>query len=97
MTKPKNQMMELLYYLIKKNNVTTKSIQNDLFILNVTSGITYLRKYGCNIHCDYVHTKNRYGRPIKYGKFTLLNKDHAIKIYNQKNESNGKVKKRQSN
>jgi hypothetical protein len=85
MTKPKNQRMELLYYLINKKEVTTKKIQNELFILNVTSGITYLRKYGCDIQCELVHTKNRYGRPVKYGKFILLNKPYATKLYNQKN------------
>lgn len=86
MNRPKNQVTELLHYLLTKENVTTKSIQSNLFILNVTSCISYLRAKGCQIICDYIHTKNRYGRAVKYGKFNLLNKRESIKIYNQLNK-----------
>ncbi len=85
MTTPKFQHTELLHLLITKESVTTKFIQQHLFILNVTSVISYLRSKGVNIFCEYIHTKNRYGRKIKYGKFILLNKKEAIKIYNQLN------------
>jgi hypothetical protein len=86
MTKPNNQRAELLHLLITKDNVTTKFIQTHLFILNVTSVITYLRRKGCNILCNSIQTKNRYGRSVKYGRFNLLNKSEAKKLYNQINK-----------
>lgn len=87
MNKPTNQRTELLHLLITKKDVTTRFIQNHLFILNVTSGITYLRGKGCDIVCDLIHIRNRYGRLVKYGRFNLLNKKESIKIYNKLNSS----------
>jgi hypothetical protein len=87
MNRPVNQLAELLHLLLTKKDVTTRFIQKDLFILNVTSGISYLRSKGCHIVCDYIHIRNRYGRPVKFGKFNLINKNDAIKIYNQLNKT----------
>lgn len=83
---PTNQTTELLHTLLTNKNVTTRYIQQHLYILNVTSVMTSLRHKGVQIVCDYVHTKNRYGRPVRYGKFNVLNKTEAIKIYNNLNK-----------
>jgi hypothetical protein len=86
MNRPTSQQTELLHLLITKDNVTTRFIQQHLFILNVTSVISYLRSKGCDILCNSVETKNRYGRKVRYGKFNLLNRKEATKIYNQINK-----------
>jgi hypothetical protein len=84
---PKNQSAELLHTLLTNKSVTTRYIQQHLYILNVTSAMTALRHKGVQIVCDYVQTKNRYGRPVRYGKFNVLNKAESTKIYNQINKA----------
>lgn len=85
MTKPKNAQMELLHFLLTRKNVTTRDIQRDLFILNVTATISVLRRKGVQILCNNVKTRNRYGRPVKYGKFSILNTNQSKDIYQKHN------------
>jgi hypothetical protein len=86
MTKPKNAQMELLHYLLTRKQVTTRDIQRELFILNVTATISMLRRKGVQILCENVKTRNRYGRPVNYGKFSILNKNQSKDIYQISNK-----------
>lgn len=84
--KIKNAKCELLHLLLTNDNVTTRQIQRECFILNVTSYLTHLRRDGVNIVCDYVKTKNRFGRPVKYGKFSILNRRESRQIFEKLNK-----------
>lgn len=78
--------MELLHFLLTRKNATTRDIQRELYILNVTATISVLRRKGVQILCDNVKTRNRYGRPVKYGKFNILNVNQSKDIYQKLNK-----------
>jgi hypothetical protein len=82
---PKNQVMEVLYYLIHHNGATTRDIQRDCYVLNVTAKISELRKIGVQIVCDELKAKNKFGREITFGTFKILNLADSKNIYKHKN------------
>lgn len=83
---PKNQVMEVLNYLINKGIATTRDIQRDCYVLNVTAKISELRKLGVQIICDEIKGKNKFGREITFGSFKILNLAESTKIYYLKNK-----------
>lgn len=86
MKKPNNQTAEVLYELIKKSAITRMSIMTQTGILNLTARIADLRiRYGINVICDKVLTKNKHGRPISYGKWRLFDKKSAALLYDKIN------------
>jgi hypothetical protein len=85
-SKPINQQMEVLAYLLAKDNATTKDIQRDCHVLNVTAKISELRKYGVNISCSQVKAKNKYGRQINFGMYKICNLAESKIIYKRKNK-----------
>lgn len=90
LTMPKNQVMEVLYYLIEKASIgmaaSTRDIQRDCYVLNVTAKISELRKLGVQILCDSVKHKNKFGREITFGAFKILNLQESKTIYLTKNQ-----------
>lgn len=82
---PKTQVMEVLYYLIHHDKATTRDIQRDCYVLNVTAKISELRKLGVQILCDEVKAKNKFGREITFGTFKILNLADSKNIYKTKN------------
>ncbi len=83
---PKNQLMEVLYYLIHHNGATTRDIQRECYVLNVTAQMSALRKYGVQIICDEVKHKNKFGREITFGAFKIVNLAESKNIYKLKNK-----------
>jgi hypothetical protein len=83
---PKNQVMEVLYYLIHHHGATTRDIQRDCYVLNVTAKISEVRKLGVQVLCDERKAKNKFGREITFGSFKILNLAESKKIYIQKNK-----------
>jgi hypothetical protein len=80
MKKPINQKTEVLYSLLQGEQTTMSIVK--LGVCNPTSTITHLRRAGVNIVCDNQPHKNKFGRLIKFGRFNVLNKREAVKIYN---------------
>jgi hypothetical protein len=84
MNKPKNQTAEVLYLLLTNKSISVKSAMNDIGIINLSARISDLRiKNNLIIECIKVNTKNKFGRPILYGTWSLkTNKKNANKVYN---------------
>jgi hypothetical protein len=80
MKKPINQKTEVLYSLLQREQTTMSIVK--LGVCNPTSTITHLRRAGVNILCDNQPHKNKFGRVIKFGTFSVLNRREATKIYN---------------
>lgn len=84
MINPKNQTAEVLYLLLTQKSITVKSAMNDIGILNLSARISDLRlKHNLIIECRKINTKNKFGRSITYGTWTLSTKKTiASKVYN---------------
>jgi hypothetical protein len=83
MERPKNQLAEVLYVLLHAPQTSLDIIQNG--VLSPTSKISQLRARGVQVLCDNINTRNKFGRKISYGVFSILNKDESIEVYNQIN------------
>lgn len=81
MKRPIDQKTEVLYSLLHGNMTTLQMVS--LGICNPTSVMTQLRKYGVDVVCQNIARKNKYGRKINYGKFTIGNYNQAKSIYNK--------------
>ena len=84
MKQPIYQRTEVLYSLIQGQQTTMDIVK--LGVCNPTSAISILRKSGVSIVCSNIPHKNKFGKKIKYGIFSLTNKKEAIKIYNNLNK-----------
>ena len=83
MEKPRNQLAEVLYVLLHQPQTSLEIIQNG--VLNPTSKISQLRAKGVQILCDNMNVRNKFGRKISYGVFSILNKEESKEVYNQIN------------
>jgi hypothetical protein len=82
MKKPKTQLAEVLYELIKNKTINRRSILLDCGILNVTARIADLRlRHNLSIICTKIQTKNKHNRAITYGCWSLENKKLAKEVY----------------
>lgn len=78
---PKNQLAEVLSELLLEGYLTRKSAMQ-FGVLNLTARISSLRlHYNIDVVCVEISTKNKFGRPISYGKWHLSDKDHAFTQY----------------
>jgi|688.fasta_scaffold87359_9 hypothetical protein len=84
MKQPKNQIAEVLYLLLEQDRTSLDIIKHG--VLNPTSKISQLRNKGVVVLCDNVQHTNKFGRKMKYGKFSVLNFKDSVKIYNQINK-----------
>lgn len=80
---PTNQRSEVLFYLLRVSKVTTRLLFSDLGILNPTARISNLRAMGLVIECDGVKFVNKFGRPGKYGIYSLKNAKKGISVYKE--------------
>jgi hypothetical protein len=78
---PKNQLAEILAELLLVKTITRKSAMQ-LGVLNLTARISTLRiRYNIDVVCVNISTKNKFGRPITYGKWHVANVDYAFTQY----------------
>ncbi len=84
MKSPKKQIAEVLHLLLQSDSTSFDII--NLGVLNPTAKISALRKLGVVIYCNNIHTKNKFGRSVTYGMFTILNRTEAKRIYNSINK-----------
>ena len=83
MTAPTNQNAEVLNLLLTEKQTSLNLVMNG--ILNPTARITNLRAMGVNIFCEFISHTNKFGRSIRYGRFSVLNKKDSRKIYKEIN------------
>jgi hypothetical protein len=83
MTAPTNQNAEVLNLLLTEKQTSLNLVMNG--ILNPTARITNLRAMGVNVLCEFISHTNKFGRAIRYGQFSVLNKKDSRKIYKEIN------------
>lgn len=86
MKTPKNQISEILFYLVQKPKINHVQLINLTGALSVTCSITNLRKLGVIIDTETIHTKNKFGRPIHYVNWIVKNKIFAKELYKEINK-----------
>lgn len=89
--KPTNQRAEVLYLLIKHDCINRRDVLLDTGILNVTARIANLRNsHQIAIDCKRIETKNKFGRKISYGQWSISKRicalTNVLKIYNKINK-----------
>lgn len=83
---PKNQTAEILYFLLTSVSIDFSYIYAMTGILNLSARLSNLRlDYGLDIPCQEVEAKNKFGRKISYGTWTLTDKDQGRIIYSKIN------------
>ena len=82
--KPVNQITEVMYMLLTRKSINVRQMMFDTGILNLTARISDIRiKYGVDIVCEKQIVKNKFGRKISFGKWTLNNREKLIIIYDE--------------
>jgi len=83
---PKNQNAEVLFYLLNLDKISFADVYGNTGILNLSARISNLRlDYGLDIPCTEVETKNKFGRKISYGTWSLKYKEQGRIIYSKIN------------
>ncbi len=93
--KPTSQIAEALYTLLNNKTVTRKQFLMKADILNAPESVRQLRSlHGVSITCKSVATKNKFGRIVNFGSYSLSNMSAAMKTYKKINKlaSTSKVK-----
>lgn len=65
------QTERILKYINDFGSITSLQAMQDLGVMRLASRITDLKQAGYEIDSEYVHSKNRYGEPMKYKKYYL--------------------------
>lgn len=69
------QEERIMKYLNDFGSITTLEAFTELGITRLASRIHDLQESGVEIHREYVKSKNRYGEPVKYMKYSLENEN----------------------
>ena len=88
LSKPTNQAAEILYELINaKRRLSFADIFNATHCINLGQRIADLRRNGLLVPCLRIETKNKHGRDVKYGTWSIAGeKEKAIEVYNKINK-----------
>ena len=82
LTKPVNQMSEVLYELITRDNITRMEFFQSTGILNVTARIANLRiKHDLDIVCKDINIRNKHGMVVTYGQWSLPDTEKGQEVY----------------
>lgn len=65
------QTERILRYINDFGSITSLQAMQDLGVMRLASRITDLKQAGYEIDSEYVHSKNRYGEPMKYKRYYL--------------------------
>ena len=60
------QTERILKYINDFGSITSLQAMQDLGVMRLASRITDLKQDGYEIDSEYVHSKNRYGEPMRY-------------------------------
>jgi len=88
MKKPKTQLQEILYLLLKNDSITFRHAFFETGIINLTARISDLRNLFIDVRCDKKQTTNKFGRKVFYGSWYLDDKEKAERIYNKLTDGN---------
>lgn len=84
MTQPTTQLEEVLFMLLNYKEITYQKAFFNSGIINLTARISDLRNvYFLDVPCKKVETKNKFGRTVHYGSWSLSDKNQAKVIYNK--------------
>lgn len=70
----KGSKPRILAYINKNGSITSMDAFRDLGITRLSARIKELREMGYDIHTVMMESENRYGEPVKYGKYILGDK-----------------------
>lgn len=79
--RPKNQIQEVLHYLITKKYASRRTLMLDINCWNAPEAIRKLRDKGVLIRTETIYGVNRFGREISWGIYSLTNEERAREIY----------------
>lgn len=87
MNKPLNQTAEILYELLNtKVPLSFSELHQRTAVVNLGQRVSDLRRLGLKVYCKYVSTKNKHGRDIKYGSWSVAGEEKkALEIYKRIN------------
>jgi hypothetical protein len=92
--KPTSQIAEALYTLLTNKSVSRKQFLLKADILNAPESVRQLKNnHGVGIVCKSVPTKNKFGRMVSYGTYSLTNVSAATKVYKKLNKLEKATKK----
>ena len=66
-----NQAKRVLRYIEEFGSITSLQAMTDLGVMRLASRITDLKQSGYDIQSRYIHSKNRYGEPIKFKEYYI--------------------------
>lgn len=65
------QTERILKYINDFGSITSLQAMQDLGVMRLASRITDLKQAGYEIDSEYVHSKNRYGEPMRYKRYYM--------------------------
>lgn len=65
------QTERILKYINDFGSITSLQAMQDLGVMRLASRITDLKQAGYEIDSEYVHSKNRYGDPMRYKRYYM--------------------------
>ena len=94
LTRPKNQLQEVLYELIEnahrnsflheedKKGVSKLDFVSKIYVMNPADKIMQLRRnYSLAIETQEITKENKHGRKTSYGRYLLRNINRAVEVY----------------
>ncbi len=87
LSKPTNQTAEILYELLHaKKRLSFFDLYFTTRAINLGQRIADLRRNGLLVPCLRMETKNKHGRPVKYGTWSIAGeKEKALEVYQKIN------------
>ena len=84
MREPKNQHEDCVEAMLKRKTITSLVMHGSPYwISNVPDAIKQAREKGYDIHTELEERGNRRGSKIKIAKWSLVNIEAALKLYNK--------------
>ena len=84
---PKNQIQEVLYYLLTRIKIDRRQMILSCGVLNLPEQIAKLKKRSVKISMTEFKTFNKFGLVVKVGEYSLVNKAEAAEQYIKMQES----------
>ena len=66
------QCEKILKAMQENGSITSLEAMQEFGIMRLASRINDLKRAGVNINREMIKSKNRYGEPISYAKYTLV-------------------------
>lgn len=65
------QKLAIIQYMYDFGSITPMQAYSDLGITKLATRISEMKKDGCKIKTEMVASKNRYGKPTRFAKYSL--------------------------